>query len=844
MRVRPRQSAASDWARHSAASRLAQRLTQAAVVLVLGASATVLPLATPSAQAQAVPALPAADDCTGATPIVVASDVAAQSDIYSAVTLAGVLEAVDPDSGACIVLAGSRDGATPAAQSTRLSAARSSGYIVGGLTAVPAGKAPPGFVRVAGKDRWATARNVGVMAYRLAKGQRPRSITSSADSRSGTSASADRPALPPSDDCTDATPIVVASDTAAQSDIYSAATLAGVLEAVDTEGTVCIVLAGHRNSTMPASEAARLGAAHSQGYVVGGNRAVALSKAPEIYHRVAGIDRWETARAVGALATATAQPDLNEIPPTSRDILLSAPVDASATTVEAGGVTVSVPPGALNEDARLMIHEPLGRVGTLIGGQPVALEHSQPVQQPITVTWDVSNLSAFQRATLVLVAWDASQGRWLADDTDFEIAGGYLTADIHQWSAWSFISNAGSAFNQTVGEIIGIKVDAPKCSGQLPGWVTQAEDPDESSNSASIRLCYESTGSGMTMKTANNRNISRLLYPTGSIDWAVDEPRYSSIADVIMGSTLGQWLENDDRAFMLPLETRHVQVTRPQESGDHSITFQTDQATIPLVLGDILYSAFEQFEFPFADRHALVQVLSPFLECALSRASQIAGQLSVKELPGRIISAITDCFTSKRIRFDSGIEAADVKFHNVLKGLTNLSKIVSIVELGSRLADSISTSDEVWTVTLRGSSTDQQYRNSSNDDEPTNNGRESFTTHGLISSHIVQGEFGEYVEVRLRGGQDLRLGQWQLRHPTPEGGIYLGGCTIDLPYQKRHYRRDPTSPGIGTILVDGRTFNGWYFDGYLPQFKLRQGTTVVLRARLGNPCIIDYAGDD
>ena len=43
-------------------------------------------------------------DCTGDIPVVVGSDAKAQSDIYSAVTLAGVL-GTD-----CVILAGPRDG--------------------------------------------------------------------------------------------------------------------------------------------------------------------------------------------------------------------------------------------------------------------------------------------------------------------------------------------------------------------------------------------------------------------------------------------------------------------------------------------------------------------------------------------------------------------------------------------------------------------------------------------------------------------------------------------------------------------------------------------------------------
>ena len=85
-----------------------------------------------------------------------ASDAAAQSDLYSAVTLAGV---IDTD---CIVLAGPRNQLMSADQQARLAAAATGGYIVGGETAVPAAKlAGRTMTRLAGADRWATAALVG-----------------------------------------------------------------------------------------------------------------------------------------------------------------------------------------------------------------------------------------------------------------------------------------------------------------------------------------------------------------------------------------------------------------------------------------------------------------------------------------------------------------------------------------------------------------------------------------------------------------------------------------------------------------------------------------------------------
>lgn len=86
-----------------------------------------------SAGAQVLP--PDTDsDCAGVVPIVVASDEAAQSDLNSSATLAGVLDT------SCIVLAGARDEPMDVAQVARLDAADADGWVVGGKVAVPDAK--------------------------------------------------------------------------------------------------------------------------------------------------------------------------------------------------------------------------------------------------------------------------------------------------------------------------------------------------------------------------------------------------------------------------------------------------------------------------------------------------------------------------------------------------------------------------------------------------------------------------------------------------------------------------------------------------------------------------------
>ncbi len=127
------------------------------VACLLSTLVMLVPVGVASAQSAGVAVPPQSQgSCAGQLPIVVGSDVAAQSDIYAAAMLAGVA------GSDCIVLAGPRDQAMSAEQLARLQAADAGGFVVGGVTAVPAAKiAGRKMTRLDGLDRWATARLVG-----------------------------------------------------------------------------------------------------------------------------------------------------------------------------------------------------------------------------------------------------------------------------------------------------------------------------------------------------------------------------------------------------------------------------------------------------------------------------------------------------------------------------------------------------------------------------------------------------------------------------------------------------------------------------------------------------------
>lgn len=310
-------------------SRASGAAALAAVVLL----ATAAPAAASGAR---VPPAFVQGECDSDTaPVVVASDAAAQSDIYSAVTLAGVL------GDACIVLAGPRNEMMAADQQARLDAASAGGYVVGGQAAVPDSKiAGRTMARLGGADRWETALLVGEEA--ADPGSAPRtSVAADAqfdpDPSASSGTAATRVRVPPASvqgDCdSDTAPVVVASDLAAQSDIYSAVTLAGVL------GDACIVLAGERDEAMSSDQQARLDAAAGGGYVVGGQAAVPDGKvAGRTMARLGGADRWATALLVGEEAAEPGSAPTTTAEADSRiDQIVGQLEDLTITTEQAGG---------------------------------------------------------------------------------------------------------------------------------------------------------------------------------------------------------------------------------------------------------------------------------------------------------------------------------------------------------------------------------------------------------------------------------------------------------------------------------------------------------------------------
>ena len=154
--------------KHRTLKRAAAGLTAALLV------ATTLVVAGPAAGAATQD--PAADallptgalmQCADKQGILVATDAQAQSDVYAAVVLAGVIDG-------CLVPAGHRDASGLTVQGAiNALQASSIAYIIGSTAAVPEAKAgdagAENATRLGGPDRFATAQLVGVEALKIAE---------------------------------------------------------------------------------------------------------------------------------------------------------------------------------------------------------------------------------------------------------------------------------------------------------------------------------------------------------------------------------------------------------------------------------------------------------------------------------------------------------------------------------------------------------------------------------------------------------------------------------------------------------------------------------------------------
>ncbi|MDO9395709.1 MAG: hypothetical protein Q7T71_04100, partial [Herbiconiux sp.] len=162
--------------------------------------------------------------------------------------------------------------------------------------------------------------------------------------------------------------------------------------------------------------------------------------------------------------------------PVPRPVGDSKEVQLGGDTAEVGGIRLTVPAAVADEPVTVQAGAEIGQYGDEVFGRPVHVSHSGPLAKAITVSWPTDGMTDEQVRSAQVVHYNEELKVWETTTTPLRIEEDRLVADISDFS-WTDIV---AAVGQTAGELIGARVDAPKCSGKaLPDWVEGIVDPDE-----------------------------------------------------------------------------------------------------------------------------------------------------------------------------------------------------------------------------------------------------------------------------------------------------------------------------------------------------------------------------
>ena len=332
--------------------------------------------------------------------------------------------------------------------------------------------------------------------------------------------------------------------------------------------------------------------------------------------------------------------------PEDRAVVAEETFDRDGGVVEAGGVTVTVPEGALSEAAAVTVREPLGEFGSEVGGEVVGVDHQLPLNDAVTVRWDVSHLSEVQQLLVVMVVWDGEVGEWVPNDVDYIIEDGVMTAHLRDWSETTWLSD----LFQTGLEFLGRGVDAPKCADEpLPSWVTEVGRPDAETNLAPIRLCYEAGDGGtLTMRMANNRTFSQFVETDSDDGW---DGYWLGGAEVSL-SWLVQLVAHrmwttPEQVFVPKLKQVRVGIPKPSEPGSHTIGFRNGYDYRPFLADALTHVADLVPIENVGSTGALARVelfLEVVLECGVRQLVDIVTNADdARTLFNKIVAALESC---------------------------------------------------------------------------------------------------------------------------------------------------------------------------------------------------------
>lgn len=284
--------------------------------------------------------------------------------------------------------------------------------------------------------------------------------------------------------------------------------------------------------------------------------------------------------------------------------------------LEFDGVTVGVPQGAVPDGERIHVRFGLP-LGTFDGpfaveqfGAPIEVEHDSPLLQPLTLTWDVSQVPAEQLEVVALARWDEEAGAWAVQPVPARYDGTHLTAEIQDFSIWTWFSTTAADISQLGGQVFGGRAGAPTCSGTLPDWVDGTVRPDEDMSAAPLRVCFEERSGSVLAKIVNNRPYAQIVTFDGDIEPGVIIP--TSPKDL---APLGlSFLVGERQVVVPPTSELEVLIPRPSVAGSFIVT-GTSEVNALTVMADVLGMALASVPLDAFDNPAANVAVQLIFEC-------------------------------------------------------------------------------------------------------------------------------------------------------------------------------------------------------------------------------------
>ncbi len=380
-------------------------------------------------------------------------------------------------------------------------------------------------------------------------------------------------------------------------------------------------------------------------------------------------------------------------------------ISASGGEYAGDDVRVAIPPQAIGADDKATLA--LGRAGGEFDsgfgperiGQPVRLDHGQPLGAAVTVTWDLpADQSADEAESLTLAKWNDELKVWSVSDQEFTVADGRLTAELREFSVWTWLTSIAPTVTQVGGEVTGTRAGALDCTvphGDSPAdWVSGVALPDQDQPAMPLRTCLDpDKDERITLRAVSNRRFAQRLVVTQGEPFAWQwqgETDYSPGG--IITQTAARVLSNDRGMVLTASHPQAVGVSRPATPGMHPFEFESriDASTVAVdimaALADEFGGDVKAFESPVAN--ALVQTL---FDCGGERLLQ-SRELDAVALGKEALTILKSCTDSDTVA--GAVEKA--KLAEIAKGGVAGRRAEQAFRWSHHLGAKLGTALRVW----------------------------------------------------------------------------------------------------------------------------------------------------